>query len=1855
MSLEVLIKQRGTVRSQVTRLHTKVYRDSQTLSQVDKIQCTSKAEQLLDKLSHLDSQITEGQFARNPSYDYDAEARECEEYNDRVLATLALLKSCGSEPAGAAVNNGVQMSKLKLPEAPLPKFSNAKSQSLTRFLKAFESVTAKHVLTAYDKFNYLRGQLSGEPLTLVESLDEAKQSYECAKSLLQEAFASETLQKFDAIGRLSKLNLDSSGNVYEFVGEVRVVSDLFETLKIEIKDLLQYFTWKAMPSILQDQFVHICNSNKPTFADINKNMFVAIDRYNEISERNKITKKSAADKNVNVFATSVNYKSNNNNSNLYCSLCSVPGEAREKSHSTNNCSVYSGADAKIRRLQSLKGCTRCGYVSHATKNCNFKFSKPCYNCKGFHMSFLCTGEKSKSLPKESPTDNSEKTTKKSASVVSSVVWTESALSSYGGSGAILPTFTCSIGSAVNVRAIKDSCSQPNFIDAALAESLNLPVVRNNLQITINGFNESSNYNTKIVEVQLCVGGEICRVEAICVPRIKTVLRLPGLPRVASEFCRKGYKLADKNLNNQSSDEISDIKFVLGSSNPEVLVEKQVCFGERVPQSVFSETKAGVMLLGNPDHILSNIEYLPKCIGPDGDSMSYPTIFSTVIEPCPTVDEESNIENVSKLIPVNSTDILSDNIAELDLDKLATDELQRQCDFYLNCDSEAYREDSTEVNSELVKFALDNCVRETDGRIRMPLFWRQEVVHLLKSNLNLARNVLMSNFRKLEHKRDKLLMMDQVFREQETTDIIDRIELTDLETKYPNHSFLAHMPIFKMDKATTKCRMVFLSNLCERHGNATMSHNQVMHPGPQLNSKITVALLQLRFGQKLICYDLKKAFCQISLSELDSQRLMFLWFRDVPNEDYSLVAFRNKRLSFGLRCSPSILMLAMYRILCVDNADDEPRLKEFKSLLYNLLYMDNGAWSGKDENLPYAFEMLQTVFKPYQFDLQQIYTNSVELQDKIDAECGSPAPVDVGLLGMTWNRNTDTLRPKKIELDKAANTKRSILRSIAGQYDVYNVQGPYLNRARLFMRRLQCDKKCGWDDILSNDLQREWKNIAVQANETPTTEVPRFVGDRSDEYELIAFSDASRDIYAAVVYIKNLTNNEIFFVAGKNRLVNRQLEAKSIPTLELQAISLGVEMLMDTYEQLCTSNVNFPLNMCKIRLFSDSMISLHWLNGYTNKMDKQQNLSVFVLNRLKYIVKQCLVCPVTFGFVATSSNPADCLSRPMSLRKMRNSDYINAPEFLREGEFDSSIEVTVPPPFVRVVQTVAVHSTEQVSQEHLVPLNRFRSLRKLIRVYTNVYKFIEKLKTAVTSRHVKSCSDPICSSYSDISEKSRNYIISLEQRKHFAEIFTYFEKSASTIKDCPPLITKLNLFIDEGLIKVKSKFERWKNNHKFRFLTLLPNKSLLAEMIIEQVHQDTLHSGCYAVLTHLRKKYHLEQPFNSVKKVLRKCLQCRRVNSRTITVSQNSYRDFRADPENVIFRNVFLDHLGPFYSYVRGAKVKLWLLCITCMWSRGVNLKICHDLSVASFLRAFQCHVFEHGVPSRVLSDSGSQLVSAGRLISDIMSTREATEYLTENGIKYVGFEHYSRGNSSLGSPVEVCVKQTKRLIFGAIRNLVLEYADFECIVSQAIYLLNTRPIAYKEALRDEDVNAPCPITPQNLILGRELVVSSVIPTLQEEKLDDPDWKPGENSLDGLHATFKKMQIARERLTKVYNEQFRQTLIAQATDKKGRYRPKNHEKLKIGDLVLLKEPNLKSFNYPLAIVKEIFENNVGETTDVVAMKGKNGELVKRHVTSLIKFMSAEAADESIAGPDNKEVPAQQSRKRRGPVRKCRGNV
>ena len=491
---------------------------------------------------------------------------------------------------------------------------------------------------------------------------------------------------------------------------------------------------------------------------------------------------------------------------------------------------------------------------------------------------------------------------------------------------ILPTFGATIGS-IPVRVLKDSGCQINLISVDLLGSIPHQIIQSNLEINIQGIPGSKTFLSDLIQFPIKVGSLTYQLEAHSIPNLNFKMYNPYLFTVASQFKQRGHVLADPNLL-KSPDNMQHVQIILGVKDSYILPEREVVFGHD-RNSVYSVTPVGVVLKGDINLISKNVACISQpsteyCLMSSGITTEEAGFFKK-----PILTHKENFLN-------NNVDIDEYTVCDSE-GQLIEREIMRATDNILiqeyrmyNSESVADHEGSRELNKKLISYIIDNTTQELDGRLTMPLLWNPRVSDKLSQNQYLAFSILQSLKHKSKNKPGYLKEIDETFKKQEKLGIIEKIKDPILYKKlHPNFSYLPFMAVIKPDRETTKCRVVFLSNLKEQVADV-FSHNQAMYAGPNLNHKLSINLLNLRFNQHLVCFDLCKAFNQINLYENDQSRLLFFWFNDISQGDYSINTYVNKRLPFGLRCSPTILMMALYKLLVIDQSSysDLQDLKTF---------------------------------------------------------------------------------------------------------------------------------------------------------------------------------------------------------------------------------------------------------------------------------------------------------------------------------------------------------------------------------------------------------------------------------------------------------------------------------------------------------------------------------------------------------------------------------------------------------------------------------------------------------------------------------------------------------------------------------------------------------------------------------------------------------------------------------------------------------------------------------------------------------------------------------------------------------------
>ena len=226
-------------------------------------------------------------------------------------------------------------------------------------------------------------------------------------------------------------------------------------------------------------------------------------------------------------------------------------------------------------------------------------------------------------------------------------------------------------------------------------------------------------------------------------------------------------------------------------------------------------------------------------------------------------------------------------------------------------------------------------------------------------------------------------------------------------------------------------------------------------------------------------------------------------------------------------------------------------------------------------------------------------------------------------------------------------------------------------------------------------------------------------------------------------------------------------------------------------------------------------------------------------------------------------------------------------------------------------------------------------------------------------------------------------------------------------------------------------------------------------------------------------------------------------------------------------------------------VKLWGLVIVCQNTRAIKMYATAGYSTDDFLTAYQRFTANHGNPLLVVTDAGSQLRKAGKLVEQGdpagLDWERIVNGAARSGTNWKCVEAGCQWRNGLAEAAVKLVKSTLELTINSQASL--NYAELDTVFSSVANLVNQRPIAVRN-YTEEDFHAICP----NDLL------------LQRTKNTVPGAVYGDN--DNL---TKRQQVMHELETTWWNMWVRQALPHLVPFKRWKV---EHRSVRVGDIVMV---------------------------------------------------------------------------------------
>ena len=175
----------------------------------------------------------------------------------------------------------------------------------------------------------------------------------------------------------------------------------------------------------------------------------------------------------------------------------------------------------------------------------------------------------------------------------------------------------------------------------------------------------------------------------------------------------------------------------------------------------------------------------------------------------------------------------------------------------------------------------------------------------------------------------------------------------------------------------------------------------------------------------------------------------------------------------------------------------------------------------------------------------------------------------------------------------------------------------------------------------------------------------------------------------------------------------------------------------------------------------------------------------------------------------------------------------------------------------------------------------------------------------------------------------------------------------------------------------------------RYPIILPKDHRLTELLVRKSHSDVHHCGVRATLCRLRSKYWVVKGRQLVKRIVGKCVTCKRLEGKSYSEAPVSdlpgFRVRQAAP----FSKVGIDFAGPLFIKVcADCSNKVYVALFSCCVTRAIHLELVRDLSADTFSRSLRRFAARRGTPSLIVSDNAKTFKASQKALRKLYSQQK---------------------------------------------------------------------------------------------------------------------------------------------------------------------------------------------------------------------------------------------------------------------------
>ena len=181
-------------------------------------------------------------------------------------------------------------------------------------------------------------------------------------------------------------------------------------------------------------------------------------------------------------------------------------------------------------------------------------------------------------------------------------------------------------------------------------------------------------------------------------------------------------------------------------------------------------------------------------------------------------------------------------------------------------------------------------------VHLPWIMDDLEAHRMTDNTRRAKAFYFKMIEKL--KPGHLPLVREAYADLVEQEFAEEVPVEEYDPPWPTY-VMTSRPVFRLDKATTKCRIVINASMVDPR-DTKKSLNKLLMPGPNMLPQIMELVMRLMFKKFIFLIDIKKMVLAVELSlKSDRDMLRYLWGE--PGSEPKL--YRLRALGFGIISSP----------------------------------------------------------------------------------------------------------------------------------------------------------------------------------------------------------------------------------------------------------------------------------------------------------------------------------------------------------------------------------------------------------------------------------------------------------------------------------------------------------------------------------------------------------------------------------------------------------------------------------------------------------------------------------------------------------------------------------------------------------------------------------------------------------------------------------------------------------------------------------------------------------------------------------------------------------------------------------------